>query len=189
MCIVIIVWTLSLTCPPQEDITMSHCHGVDTYSLRCCRKCRQLDLMESKSPTPNSEWNLWHASHWMWADVHDFVPQLMVTITIVLIVMVMVMVVVMVMVLKAFDQLCWLPTSMFPQTSSLLMPSVSGNCKISLSPYITVETPVLVKCSSLSHGSETGWPARLQAVSHAGSQSGSQSGQQVGCQAATVEMY
>jgi len=51
MSVDIIVWTLSSMWPPQQDLTMPHGHGVDNCSLRFCRKGRQLDLGESRSPT------------------------------------------------------------------------------------------------------------------------------------------
>jgi hypothetical protein len=54
----IIVWTLSLACPPQQDLTMSHGHGVDNCSLRFCRKGRQLNFGESRSPTQIFQRNL-----------------------------------------------------------------------------------------------------------------------------------
>jgi hypothetical protein len=67
---------------------MSHCHGVDNCSLRFCRKGRQLNLGESRSPSPIFQWNLQPASHQLWAYVYAFGPGLMV-----MMVMVMVMVV------------------------------------------------------------------------------------------------
>ena len=42
---------------------MPHDHGVDNCSLRFCRKGRQLDLGESRSPTQIFQRNLLPASH------------------------------------------------------------------------------------------------------------------------------
>ena len=54
----IIVRTLSLAWPPRQDLTMPQGHRVDNWSLRFCRKRRQLDLGESRSPTQFSLRNL-----------------------------------------------------------------------------------------------------------------------------------
>jgi len=51
MSVNIIVQTLSLACRLQWDRTMAYGHGVDNWSVRFCRKGRQLDLGESRSPT------------------------------------------------------------------------------------------------------------------------------------------
>jgi len=51
---------------------MPHRHGVDSCSLRFCKKCRQLDLGESRSSTPNVQWNQLVASHQLWANVYAF---------------------------------------------------------------------------------------------------------------------
>jgi len=80
-------------------------HGVDNCSLRFCRKGRQLDLGESRSPTQFSQWSLQPVSRRFWAYVCAFGPGLMV-----MMVMVMVMVIVTVMVLKALSQVGWLAT-------------------------------------------------------------------------------
>jgi hypothetical protein len=50
MSVDIIVRTLSLARPLRQDLTMPQGHGVDNCSLRFCRKRRQLDLGESRSP-------------------------------------------------------------------------------------------------------------------------------------------
>jgi len=54
----IIVWTLSLAQPPQQHLKKPHTHGVDNCSLRFRRKGRQLNLVESRSPTQISQRNL-----------------------------------------------------------------------------------------------------------------------------------
>jgi len=59
----IIVRTLSRARPPRRDLTMPHGHGVDNCSLRFCKKGRQLDLGESRSPIQIFQWNLLLASH------------------------------------------------------------------------------------------------------------------------------
>jgi len=51
---------------------MPHGHGVDNCSLRFCKKGRQLDLGESRSPTQILQWNLLLASHRPWAYVCAF---------------------------------------------------------------------------------------------------------------------
>jgi len=53
---------------------MPHGHGVDNCSLRFCKKARQLDLGESKSPIQIFQWNLLLASHRLWAYVCAFGP-------------------------------------------------------------------------------------------------------------------
>jgi hypothetical protein len=83
---------------------MPHGHDVDNCSLRFCRKGRQLDLVESRSPTQLSQRNLQPYSRRFWAYVCAFSPGLMVMVT----VMVMVMVTVTVMVPKALSQVSWL---------------------------------------------------------------------------------
>ena len=90
----IIVWTLFLARPPRRDLTKPHGHGVDNSSLTFCRKGRQLDLGESKSPTQIFQRNLLPASHRLWAYVCVFGLGLMVMIAMVMMAMVMVSVVV-----------------------------------------------------------------------------------------------
>jgi len=68
----IIVWTLSLARPPRRDLTMPHGHGVDNCSLRFCKKGRQLDLGESRSPIQIFQWNLLLPSHRLWVYVRAF---------------------------------------------------------------------------------------------------------------------
>jgi len=51
---------------------MLHGHGVDNCSLRFCKKGRQLDLGESRSPTQIFQWNLLLASHRPWVNVCAF---------------------------------------------------------------------------------------------------------------------
>jgi hypothetical protein len=53
---------------------MPHSHGVDNCSLRFCRKGRQLDLGESRSPTQIFQRNLMLASPRLWAYVCAFGP-------------------------------------------------------------------------------------------------------------------
>ena len=81
---------------------MLHGHGVDNSSLRFCRKGRQLDLGESRSPTQIFQQNLLLASHRLWAYVCAFGPGLMVMMA-----MVMVLVIV-IIVLEALRQVGWL---------------------------------------------------------------------------------
>jgi len=100
----IIVWTLSLARPPRQDLTMPHSHGVDNCRLRYCRKGRQLDLGESRSPTQIFQRNLLPASHRLWAYVCTFGPGLMVAMEMVL-AMVLVMVIILPEVLR---QVGWL---------------------------------------------------------------------------------
>jgi len=59
---------------------MPHGHGVDNCSLRFCRKGRQLDIGESRSPTQIFQRNLLLASHRLWAYECAFGPGLMVMI-------------------------------------------------------------------------------------------------------------
>jgi len=72
-------------------------HGVDNCSLRFCRKGRQLDLGESRSPTQFSQRNLQPVSRRFWAYAYTFGPRLMVMMVMVMMVMVLVIVMVMVM--------------------------------------------------------------------------------------------
>jgi len=51
---------------------MPHGYGVDNCSLRFCKKCRQLDLGESRSLTQNFQWNVLRASHRLWVYVCAF---------------------------------------------------------------------------------------------------------------------
>jgi len=90
----IIVWILSLAHPPRRNLTMSHDHDVDNWSLRFCRNGRQLDLGESRSPTQIFQRNLLLASHRLWAYVCEFGPWLMVMMAMVMMAMVMVSVMV-----------------------------------------------------------------------------------------------
>ena len=82
---------------------MSHCHGVDNCSLRFCRKSRQLDLGESRSPTQIFQQNLLRASHRLWAYVCAFGPGLMEMMA-----MAMAMAMEMVRVPEALRQVGWL---------------------------------------------------------------------------------
>jgi hypothetical protein len=81
-------------------------HGVDNCSLRFCRRGRQLDLGESRSPTQFSQRNLQPVSCQFWAYVCAIGPGLMVMIMVM--VMVTVMVMAMVMVPKAHSRVGWL---------------------------------------------------------------------------------
>jgi len=83
---------------------MPHGHGVDNCSLRFCRKGRQLDLGESRSPTQIFQRNLLPASHRLWACVRTFGLGLM---AMVMKAMVMVSVVV-IIVSEALRQVGWL---------------------------------------------------------------------------------
>jgi hypothetical protein len=96
----IVVRTLSLVWPPWQDLMTPQGHDVDNYSLRFCRKGRQLDLGESRCPTQFSLRNLQLVSHRFWAYAYASGRGLMMM-------MVMVMVV-MVMVPKALSQVGWL---------------------------------------------------------------------------------
>ena len=73
---------------------MPHGYGVDNCSLRFCRKRRQLDLGESRSPTQFSQRNLLPASHRLRVYVSGFGPGLMVMMAMVMMAMVMVLVMV-----------------------------------------------------------------------------------------------
>jgi len=84
----IIVWILSLPRPPRRDLTMPHGHVVDNCSFRFCRKGRQLDLGESRSPTQIIQRNLLLASDGLWANVCAFGLGPMVTMAMVMMVMV-----------------------------------------------------------------------------------------------------
>jgi len=69
---------------------MPHGHGVDNCRLTFCRKNRQLDLGESRSPTQIFQRNLLPASHRFWAYVCAFGPGLMVMMAMVMMAMAMV---------------------------------------------------------------------------------------------------
>jgi len=86
---------------------MPHGHGVDNCSLRYCRKGRQLDLGESRSPTQIVEQNLLPASHRLWAYVCAFGPGLMVMMAMVMMTMVIVSVMV-IIVPEVLGQVGWL---------------------------------------------------------------------------------
>jgi len=96
---------------------MPHGHGVDTWCLGFCRKGRQLDLGESRSPTQIFQRNLLLASHGLWACVCAFGPGLMVIVAMVIMAMMMtamVMVsVVVVIVPEALRQVGWLCQSFY----------------------------------------------------------------------------
>jgi len=96
---------LILARPPRQDLTMPHGHGVDNCSLRFCRKGRQLDLGESRSPTQIFQWNLLLASHQLWAYVYAL--GLMVMMAMVMMAMMMVSVIV-IIVPEASRQVGWL---------------------------------------------------------------------------------
>jgi hypothetical protein len=85
-------------------------YGVDNYSLRFCRKGRQLDLRESRSPTQFSQRNLQPVSNRFWAYGYPSGLGLMVMMVMVMTVMVMMVMVMMVMVMvpKALSQVGWL---------------------------------------------------------------------------------
>jgi len=86
---------------------MPHGHGVDNRSLRYCRKGRQLDLGESRSPTQIFKRNLLPASHGLGAYVGAFGPGLMVMMAMVMMAMVMVSVMV-IIVPEVLRQVGWL---------------------------------------------------------------------------------
>jgi len=79
---------------------MPHGHGVDNCSLRVCRKGRQLDLGESRSPTQIFQRNLLPASHRLWAYVSAFGPGLMAMVMKAMVMLAMVMVSVMVIIVS-----------------------------------------------------------------------------------------
>jgi len=68
----IMVWTFSLAGPAWQDLTMPDGHCVDNCSVRFCRKGRQFELGESRSPTPIFQRNLLLASHQLWVYVCAF---------------------------------------------------------------------------------------------------------------------
>jgi len=68
---------------------MPHGHGVDNYSVRFCKKGRQMDLGESGSPTQIFQRNLLPASNRLWVYVCLFSPGLMVMMAMVMMAMVM----------------------------------------------------------------------------------------------------
>jgi hypothetical protein len=78
---------------------MLHGHGVDNCCLRFCRKGRQLDLGESRSPTQIFQRNLLPDSHRLWVYMGTFGLGLMVMMAMVMMAMVMAMMIAMVMVL------------------------------------------------------------------------------------------
>jgi len=86
---------------------MPHDHGVDNCSLRFCRKGRQLDQGESRSPTQIFQRNLLLASHGLWAYECAYGPGLMVMMAMVMTAMVMVLVMV-IIVPEALRQVGWL---------------------------------------------------------------------------------
>jgi len=86
---------------------MPHGHGVDNCSLTFCRKGRQLDRGESRSPTQIFQRNLLPASHRLWAYVCAFGPGLMVMMAMVIMALVMVSVMV-IIVPEALRQIVWL---------------------------------------------------------------------------------
>jgi len=110
----IIVWTVSLTRPPWQDLTMPHGHGVDNCSLRIRRKGRQFELGESRSPTQIFQRNLVLTSHWLWAYVCAFglgLMQMVTTAMVMALVMAMAMVMVLVIVIRVPEvliQVGWL---------------------------------------------------------------------------------
>jgi hypothetical protein len=106
--------------PPRRDLTMPHGHDVDNCSLRFCRKGRQLDLGESRSPTQIFQRNLLPASHRLWAYVCAFGPGLMVMMAKVMMAMVMVSVMVIIVpeALKTSRLATSTLASKLPQTQS-----------------------------------------------------------------------
>jgi len=101
-------------------------HGVDNCSLRFCRRGRQLDFGEGRSPTQFSKRNLHPVFHQFWAYAYAFGPGLMIIMVIVLVMvlaMVMVMMTVMVMVPKALRQVGWL-RQLQCQSINRLKPSI-----------------------------------------------------------------
>jgi len=79
--------------PPQQDLMMPRDHGVNNCSPGFCRKGRQLDIGESRSPTQIFQRNLLPASERFWPYVYAFGVGLMVM-------MAMVMVLVMVIIVQ-----------------------------------------------------------------------------------------
>jgi len=86
---------------------MPHGHGVDNCCLTSCRKGRQLDLGEGRSPTQIFLRNLLPASHRFWAYACAFGPGLMVMMAMVMMAMAMVSVMV-IIVPEALRQVGWL---------------------------------------------------------------------------------
>jgi len=111
-----------------------------------CRKDRQLDLGESRSPTQIFQRNLLPASHRLWAYVCAVRPWLMVM---------MVMVMVIVMVPKALTQVSWLrqrQCQSFNRLKAFYWPKLLQT-QSSMGPKIPVETLLQPKRGSLKRGS------------------------------------
>jgi len=88
---------------------MPHGHGVDNCSLKFCRKGRQLDLGESRSPTQIFQRNLLPASHRLWAYACTFGPGLMAMVIQAMVMLATVMVSMMVIIVsEALRQVGWL---------------------------------------------------------------------------------
>ena len=64
-----IVWNWLLTLPPWHDLMMPHGHGVENCNLWFCRQGRQLNLGESRSPTPIFQLQLLLTSYPLWVYV------------------------------------------------------------------------------------------------------------------------
>jgi len=109
----ILVWIMSLACPPWQDLTMSHGHGVDNCSLRFRRNCRQFELGKSRYRTQIFLRNLLPAYYRLYAYVCTFCLGLMemmamaMTMAIAMaIVMVLVIVIIVPEVLRQVDWQC-----------------------------------------------------------------------------------
>jgi len=127
---------------------MPYGHGVDNCSLRFCRKGRQLDLGESRSPTQFSQRNLQPVSHRFWAYVCAFGPGLMV-----------VMVMVMVMVPKALSQVGWLcqrQRQSFHRLQAFYWPKLPQAQSFHTAKSFLWKTLLLPKRGSLKRGSLKG---------------------------------
>jgi len=85
--------------PLRQDLTMPHGHSVVNCRLTFCRKGRQLDHGERRSPTQIFLRNQLPASHRFWVYVCQFCPGLMVMMAMVMMAMVMMAMVMMAMVM------------------------------------------------------------------------------------------
>jgi len=97
----LIVGTVSLAQPRWQDLTMPHGHRVDHSTLRICRKGKQFDHEESRSPTQIFKRNIVPACHRLWAYVRAISLGL---IEMMAMAMAMVLVIVIVMIVPEVDR-------------------------------------------------------------------------------------
>lgn len=71
----IIVWMLLLPWPPWWDLSISHCHCVVHRRLKFCRKCRQLNLGESRTPSHIFPWNVLLTYRKLWWFLRAFMAK------------------------------------------------------------------------------------------------------------------